>query len=448
MKDKRGATITTALGSLTVLLTSGCNLHCRYCYRPSAPERRLAWPDLRRALCWALARAGPRFEILFSGGEPLQAFPMLARTLAFLANRPAGPAGLARLNGLEGPDRPVPSTRPPRIRFKVLTNGTLLTRRIEDVLATYDCELRLSFDGVPVAQDLRGQGTFALLDRRLDGLRRRHREYYRRRLVVVVTVLPETVPHLARSFAYLLDKGVRRIVLAPSLTPMPTIGKTGDATDLPRTVEALEEQFVRIYRQSLDHYERTGEVVLGLFIRRESSPARTDEANLLLCSLARGTAPAVDVDGTIHACEVFCGAAAAWKDGRYRDLLDLARWGKPGTAAFEARHAAFAARAPNEPILAPQGEKRSAFGRCSSCEHVDECLICPVAIASHGMSADPGRVPDFPCAFHRVAFAHRKRFPTQPWPEEIQRHPAMLAASLDRLLKGLRRPRTSAAGRP
>jgi hypothetical protein len=64
-------------------------------------------------------------------------------------------------------------------------------------------------------------------------------------------------------------------------------------------------------------------------------------------------------------------------------------------------------------IFAPQRRKRSSHGRCAACRHAGTCFVCPVACAKNPDSGDPSRVPDFQCAFNRVALDYRRRFPRQ-----------------------------------
>ena len=70
--------------------------------------------------------------------------------------------------------------------------------------------MQLSFDGVPAAQDLRGPGTFAVLDRLLDRLREDHPDFFSEKLSVALTLVPSTIPFLADSIEYFLRKGVQQ----------------------------------------------------------------------------------------------------------------------------------------------------------------------------------------------------------------------------------------------
>jgi hypothetical protein len=70
--------------------------------------------------------------------------------------------------------------------------------------------------------------------------------------------------------------------------------------------------------------------------------------------------------------------------------------------------------------------KRSAQRACSRCEVRGECSPCPLSIVHQPGNEDPNLIPQFACAFSRVAARYRKRFPP--------------AADATRLVAGRARP--------
>ena len=64
-------------------------------------------------------------------------------------------------------------------------------------------------------------------------------------------------------------------------------------------------------------------------------------------------------------------------------------------------------------IFGPQSRKRSGCGRCATCAHAEACFVCPIACAKNPDSADANRIPDFQCAFNRIALEYRRQFPLQ-----------------------------------
>jgi len=160
----------------------------------------MPWGTLRAALDLLLDPRQSEAELEFYGGEPLLAFPLLRRGVAYAEAR-----------------------RPPRLRlrFGVTTNGLLLDERRTTFLVRHRIQLSLSFDGLPAAQDLRAPGSFTCLDRTLDRLRERHPRFFRESVRVGLTVTAANLTTLANSVDYFLDKGVRTLYLNPRLTPDP-----------------------------------------------------------------------------------------------------------------------------------------------------------------------------------------------------------------------------------
>jgi sulfatase maturation enzyme AslB (radical SAM superfamily) len=177
-----------ATDSLAAVVTTDCNLRCRYCYQDRKQLRHMRWPILSAAIDLLPVSGRRRARLSFLGGEPLLAFPLIVRAVN-------------RANRRQGPRR--------RVQFTLTTNGLLLTERRVAFLKRYCFRVQISFDGVANAQDLRAPGSFAILDGLLDRLRRHHCAFFRRQVSVAVTLAPPAIPHLAESFDYLLSKGVR-----------------------------------------------------------------------------------------------------------------------------------------------------------------------------------------------------------------------------------------------
>ena len=141
--------------SLTVILTSQCNLRCRYCYQNSKKPRSMDWEALRASLDLMLESGHEKVSVSFMGGEPLLEFSLMRRGIEYV-----------------GEDRAPPVHAP---QYSASTNGTLLTERTSPSWKKHHVKTQLSIDGVEGAQDLRAPGTFPLTDELLDRLRARHR---------------------------------------------------------------------------------------------------------------------------------------------------------------------------------------------------------------------------------------------------------------------------------
>lgn len=371
-----------AIASVGVVVTADCNLRCRYCYQDRKQPAFMSWSALSTAVdVYALA-ARRRARLSFLGGEPLLAFPLIARAVRRMGRR-------------------FPARRP---RFALTTNGLLLTEPRIAFLERHRFNVQISCDGGPAAQELRSPGTSARLDRLLDGMRSRHRAFFKRHVTLAATVTARTIPFLADSFAYLLDKEPAGIAIGPSMGHR-RLSADGFAE--------LDRQFRRILRLSLEHYRATGRVTLKLFRKTSPDPkawAHSDWA----CAAASGNNLVVDVDGQVYPCALLirssqtvarprlAGRLAGMSLGHVSDLREVAN--RLGGLPSAARAAG---------IFRPQRSKRSNLGRCATCRHAGTCFVCPVACAKNPDNGDADRVPDFQCAFSRVALDCRRRFPRQ-----------------------------------
>ena len=137
------------LRTLVLMLTTSCNLACRYCYEDreegcvppddgqgwlgtaagSGAAREMSPESLRGSIGFLLDQCGEnrKVSVTFFGGEPLLRFPLI-RTAVGEARR------MAREKGKE-------------ISFSITTNGTLLTREIAGFLKENGVSVCLSIDG-------------------------------------------------------------------------------------------------------------------------------------------------------------------------------------------------------------------------------------------------------------------------------------------------------------
>ena len=280
----------------------------------------------------------------------------------------------------------------------------------------------MSFDGVPPAQALRGEGTFQLQDRILQRLLQRQPGYFRRQVHVAMTVLPETVAYLTASVAYFLRRGVRRIHLSPVFTPS---GGWGGSRR-----QELRDQFESLFALCYRDWQQTGEVPVRLFHRWDLPPSGTTRRPDSMCGVLSGQNPALDVDGELHACPVFVSSGASLPEP-WRDRLRAGmRWGKPGTEECEVNRLASAARLKDLMLFTDKARKHSPCGACGDCDHLNDCRVCPYAIVSQAGNEDPHLVPAFLCDFNGLAAEFRCRFPPQPLPAHVASHPALLDSQL------------------
>jgi sulfatase maturation enzyme AslB (radical SAM superfamily) len=369
---------------LDVVLTAGCNLRCSYCYQNDKKPRRMDWDTLKASADLLLRSMRDEVKLLFIGGEPLLEFPLMQRAVEYIDEH-------------RRPDQ--------RVQFQVVTNGTLLRDEHVDFFSDHEFEVQLSFDGVEAAQALRGAGTFKTLDLALDWMRVAHPVFFTEQLSVSLTLVVSTIPYLAESMDYFLEKGLREIAISPAITHQP------DWRD--ESIEALDEQFARLTERSIAHYDRTGLVPLVLFRHeQEDSPHAPDTYSL--CGVGRGETPAVDVDGQVHGCLMFAESYQVFPTTFLRSRLEALRMGHLADPSLESRMAAFPAAARAAGIFHGRERKYSSYGRCRDCRFMTTCGVCPVSIGHQPGNTDPDRIPDFLCAYNLVSLKYREQFPAQP----------------------------------
>ena len=386
VRDLNGPDVTARSGvasSLGIVVSADCNLRCAYCYQDLKQPRHMSWATMARALDLLTSSTRRRADVTFLGGEPLLGYPLIVRAVRRLGRR-------------------FPAKRRPDC--VIATNGLLLTPRRLEFFERHRFSIQLSFDGVAPSQDLRSPGSFAILDRLLDRLRLQHLAYFRRRVMVAVTVTAPAIPHLADSFDYLLAKGASDIAIGPAM------GHPRLSTS--QAVE-LDLQFGRISRRSLRHYRETGRVPLRLF--RKSAPApRTPVSSTLACVAAIGRDLAVDVDGEVYPCALLirsCQTVA--RPALARRLAAMSLGPVADLQGLLTRRANLPAAARVAGIFGPQSRKRSGLDGCATCRYASACFVCPIACAKNPDATDANRIPDFQCAFNRIALEYRRRFPIQ-----------------------------------
>ena len=130
-----------AIRSLTINVAQICNLACTYCAAggDGTYGSKVKTPELERtqkqlAMLLSHVPKGGRFAITFLGGEPLL-YPEVVRSIARDAKL-------------------LVAGREIELRFDIVTNGTLVTAEIAEILADLKANVTVSIDGAPEDNDL------------------------------------------------------------------------------------------------------------------------------------------------------------------------------------------------------------------------------------------------------------------------------------------------------
>jgi sulfatase maturation enzyme AslB (radical SAM superfamily) len=351
----------------------------------------MKWTVAKAAADLALSRPGRGIELTFYGGEPLLELALMRRVVEYVG-------------GARG--------APERVKYWVVTNGTLINDEIADFFAAHEFKILLSFDGVRAAQDFRGEESFEALDRVLDSLRTRHPGYFRRAAKINVTVPPSAVPFLADSADYFLAKGIGEIDLTPVITPVP-----GWDEDCHRE---LEGQFERILASSLAHLEATGAVPLKLYAGR-GRLSGSQVTRRAMCEIVDSNSWAVDVDGRVSGCALFAPSIQEFGSDLLRECRPVLSLGHVTDPDLLAKYASFRDAVARVPIFSEKEKKYSSYRKCADCRFFAACVTCPASIGFAEGNTDPHRVPDYYCAFNYISLSSRDGFPVQSTDLEVVR---------------------------
>ena len=365
--------------SLVLVLTSACNLRCRYCSQAQGGTARMSRATLERSLDVLLANPGRKPRVEFYGGEPLLAFDLVRRAVAYLETRQ-------------------PAAVEPTL--SLTTNGVLMSDEIASWLERHRVATQLSFDGVTAAQDARAPGSFAVLDDLLRRLPRGYPTLFHELLGVRVTLTLENLPVLADSIRYLLARGVRTISVTPLVTPEPW---------RPAAVRRLEDEVAAVFGASLAHFVETGAIPVDL-ARPHAGPARLHDDSRPLCGYGRSGLLVVDTDGAVLPCAGAVGLRGSGREDAAERFLGPLRSGTVFDPDLGETLEAREARVRTSEVLTHHTSKRSGLADCASCPAISECRACPLATAFLPGNADPHRVADQACAFTLACWAARRQF--------------------------------------
>ena len=280
--------------NLTLHLTTACNMRCAYCYAPPHPGPGMSLAVAEQAMDLALRSAeGAPVGLAYFGGEPLVELPRIRAIVD------AAEARVAQGNG--------------RFHHKLTTNGLAMDEAFLDWAEAHRVKVAVSVDGVRAAHDAHrrlpdGGPSFHRVLPRLDALLAR-RPY----ATVFMTVQPDVVGLLRESVHFLLDRGVRYLVIS--------LNYAGDWDAV--SLEALEAQFTALADDYI-RWSRAGrKFYLSPFEVKLASHIQGQDYERCRCQLGLRQA-SVDPDGWLYPCVQFTAGGADWRIGHVATGIDEA----------------------------------------------------------------------------------------------------------------------------
>lgn len=391
--------------SVSVVLTTACNLTCTYCYQSRNQPQAMSWAVLRRSVELIASSTHPRPVFVFYGGEPLMSRKLIVRAVQLLRK-------------MEDVNRP--------ISIRLSTNGTLLNTYFVDFFEEHQVDVQFSFDGGPQAQDLRSPTSFDLLDRLSREIKIKRPRFLENRVNAAVTLSSGAVAHLFQSSKYLSFLGFREVSVTPLFSDDP--GWTNSTT------ETLDRELDQIRRQCAWILEETGQITFSPLIRYRQSNDRELSDDQTMCSAPSGSQLIVDIDGTLAPCLLVAPSIAPCSPSPLADALSKINRGTLADPWNPSSLAIYREACQTTGLFCGRSKKYSSWGKCESCEFQTECHPCPVSSAWIPGNTDPDRIPDHICAFNRTLISHRRQMPTMPSNLERLRGTAPMPRAVDRLL--------------
>jgi len=262
----------------TLLLTQQCNLRCSYCYIGKRPDS-MSIGTAKDAIDFIFRNQIPDEDINigFFGGEPFLEFDLMRDILKLIRNHR--------------------DYDPSRVKFSVVTNGTIYNESIASFLKEHKIGLVISCDGKPGIQD-----KFRLFP---DGKKSSHivEETIRRALkdlgqVPVNAVYhPTTLRALPETVQYFSELGIRQIYLSPDFS---ADWGQDDIEMLQGIYDCIGEIFVHKYLEGDPHFISLIDSKLTVILRGGYQPQER-------CRMGRGEMAFTPV-GRIYPCERLIGS--------------------------------------------------------------------------------------------------------------------------------------------
>lgn len=262
-----------------VVLNLDCNLACRYCFEGSRKGKHYMSAETGDRLVDFVSEKyigeGKDIRIDFYGGEPLLSLELI-KDISGRLNRVSGYAGV-------------------KYSFTLVTNGTLLTRRVVDELLPLGLKgAKITLDGPKENHDIyrpfiSGEGSF-------DVILRNMREVCD---VIKVQTGGNFTRDNYRQFPRLLD-----LFMTEGLTP----GRLDLVTFAPVTT-VLGECTVAEFSEGCSSLDEPWLVEAGVFLREEIMRRgyRTPKTGPCLCVIESRDFVAVNYDGKLYKCPGFIG---------------------------------------------------------------------------------------------------------------------------------------------
>lgn len=250
---------------LGFLLTTGCNLRCRYCFAEGGRCKtiNLKFSDAKKFIDYAISQGNRDLEIYFAGGEPTVNSTVLVDIVKYLESIPVNK------------------------ELRIQTNG-VMSDDLLVFLLNHNVHLQISYDGLPSIQNLQRPGIKEeLTSESVIQTIKRAVQYDKNKTQITVTVTDKSVDHLVDMVLHLNALGVIVVQFEPVGK---IVGKLQNTDFKKPKISKFVKNFLKAYRLGL----KLGMVIFtsstahlytpcSKYCHFKSKLTLTADANITLC---------------------------------------------------------------------------------------------------------------------------------------------------------------------
>ena len=300
------------------------------------------------------------FYLNFYGGEPLLCFDLIKQAVSFINKKQ---------NDFEK-----------TAQYSITTNGSLITEDTLWFLDEHKFSVVYSFDGY--AQEIhRKNGSF---EQAVSNIKKIS-EHPNIQLETNSVFTPETVDHVSGSMAFIMDLGVKKINLSPSLL------QPWNQQSLGR----LNKEMTKLREVLLFHYRKTQEIPIISF--------QEDGAEGFFYCAGGQDRLAITSEEHVWGCDLFADyfrgkeKLPEYHDYFFGNLDTFAKNHKKVYPKISSNYANLAMDNFTTPHM-----------KCLFCSNLENCTVCPISATFAGVPI--GEIPPFVCAIQKIRIKEQKKF--------------------------------------
>lgn len=255
---------------VTLHITSGCNMSCRYCYSPPSIRNDMSKETAFKSIDFIAANYPTNTGIIFFGGEPLLKKDLIKESISYSKLKSS------------------------YYHYKVTTNGLLLDEEFLKYANKENLQISISIDGNEKAHDTfrrysDGTPTYKELEPKFK-LLLKFQPYAK----CLMTVSPETVSYYSDSVEHLFDSGFKYLIVS--------LNYAGHWTD--KSLNELKKQYNKISALYEKLIMKEKKFYFSPFEMKLASHIRQNNFECYQCHLAQKQI-SVAHDGRIYPCVQF-----------------------------------------------------------------------------------------------------------------------------------------------